>query len=326
MKSTHINMIHTFYHVDISNPKEIIGSDSKFHYFYKIINKINNKFYFGIHSTNDINDNYIGSGVILKTAYKKYGIENFEKHILKFFSDRKSLLEYEKEIVCKDLVDNCSCYNITIGGKGTLIHEKSYFGHTTKGLIHINNGLVNKLVKPNELERYISNGWKIGENFKSCKGKVVISNGSNEMFVFQEEVEKYISKGWTIGGKSRNKGNSSHAKDKVWMNNGIETKRITKECIKEYENNGWKIGTLQKHTTGYIRITNGFEDKNIDPTNKQLLIYYLEHGWKKGSFVKRNGRVWISKENKTLMIVKDKLNEYLKQGWIVGRITKKQEI
>ena len=48
-------------------------------YFYKITNKINRKYYFGVHSTEDINDGYMGSGTVLAKAYKKYGIQNFEK-------------------------------------------------------------------------------------------------------------------------------------------------------------------------------------------------------------------------------------------------------
>jgi hypothetical protein len=38
---------------------------------YKTINKINNKYYIGVHSTNDIKDGYLGSGVALKRAIRK---------------------------------------------------------------------------------------------------------------------------------------------------------------------------------------------------------------------------------------------------------------
>jgi len=47
---------------------------------YKITNLINNKIYVGQQSTTD--KSYMGSGVILQKALKKYGYKNFLKEIL----------------------------------------------------------------------------------------------------------------------------------------------------------------------------------------------------------------------------------------------------
>ena len=62
-----------------------IKNVKKYNYFYKITNNLNNHFYYGIHSTNDLEDGYMGSGTRLHYAYKKYGIDNFSKEILKYF-------------------------------------------------------------------------------------------------------------------------------------------------------------------------------------------------------------------------------------------------
>ena len=56
--------------------------DDEKYYIYKTTNLINGKYYVGFHKTSDPFDNYLGSGVRLIDAIKKYGVENFKKEIL----------------------------------------------------------------------------------------------------------------------------------------------------------------------------------------------------------------------------------------------------
>lgn len=88
----------------------------KYHYIYKTINQINGKYYIGMHSTDILEDNYIGSGMRLWHAIKKYGRENFIKEILEFLPDRKTLSEREEQIVNYDLISDPLCMNLQLGG------------------------------------------------------------------------------------------------------------------------------------------------------------------------------------------------------------------
>lgn len=60
-----------------------------YNYFtiYKTTNLCNGKYYIGQHRTNNVNDDYLGSGIILKDAIKKYGKNNFKKEILFIFDN-----------------------------------------------------------------------------------------------------------------------------------------------------------------------------------------------------------------------------------------------
>lgn len=98
---------------------------------YLTTNKINNKKYIGVDTAN--NKYYYGSGIAIKNALKKYGVENFIKEIL-FESDNNELLfEKEKFLIEKyNAVESKEFYNIAEGGKGgagTLTSTESKIKH-----------------------------------------------------------------------------------------------------------------------------------------------------------------------------------------------------
>ena len=90
----------------------------KFHFIYKTTNVINEKFYIGMHSTNDLNDGYLGSGKYLWNSIKKYGKDNFKIEILEFLSDTEKLKVRERELVNEDMLKDDLCMNLTMGGVG----------------------------------------------------------------------------------------------------------------------------------------------------------------------------------------------------------------
>lgn len=95
-------------------------NDKIYNYFYIINNLLNGHFYLGVHSTNDLNDGYFGSGTALKQAIEKYGRDNFKLTILKYFDTRDELLAYESEVVNMRFLEHYHgvCYNQVLGGHG----------------------------------------------------------------------------------------------------------------------------------------------------------------------------------------------------------------
>jgi hypothetical protein len=87
-----------------------------FHIVYKITNLQNDKYYFGVHSTKDIDDGYMGSGTLLRKDIKSFGIDCFEREILHIEETRELALLKEKELITVDVLRDQNCYNLIFGG------------------------------------------------------------------------------------------------------------------------------------------------------------------------------------------------------------------
>ena len=102
-----------------------------YYIIYKITNLCNGKYYIGKHQTNNIDDNYMGSGKLIQQAISKHGLENFHKDILFQFNNCIDMNVKEAELVNEDIVSSSDCYNIKLGGEGGFDHingsDKEYY-------------------------------------------------------------------------------------------------------------------------------------------------------------------------------------------------------
>ena len=78
--------------------------------------------YIGRHSTNNLNDGYLGSGTILKKAIKKYGKDNFKLIILDYYNSFEELVSEEEYIITKDYCKRSDNYNIVVGGMNPIMY------------------------------------------------------------------------------------------------------------------------------------------------------------------------------------------------------------
>ena len=93
---------------------------------YITTNLINGRKYIGSHSTKNINDSYLGSGVYLAKAIKKYGRENFEKEIIGEGIDVKDMLGLEEYYINYYGASKSPLfYNISEKGYGSKHTEES---------------------------------------------------------------------------------------------------------------------------------------------------------------------------------------------------------
>lgn len=237
-------------------------NDFKYHYLYKITNLLNNKIYIGIHSTNNLNDGYMGSSKILKNAIRKHGLQNFNKEILSFYESREDLREAEHEIVNAEFIKRKDTYNQNIGGNGGDSYE-AYLARKSEdfikkskefnlGKIWITDGISkNTRIYPNET---IPEGFYKGKTdfnsryFKSSDSDAVIysreylrSIGKGSKWVNNGEISKRIlegeeiPEGFTEGRLSLPKGNKGR---KFIFKEGA-FKLVTPDLLPMYLNDGW---------------------------------------------------------------------------------------
>ena len=71
-----------------------------------------------MHSTNNLEDGYLGSGRRLRYSVNKHGKENHEREIIEYCDSREELKNRETEIVNLNEIAKEECINLKVGGEG----------------------------------------------------------------------------------------------------------------------------------------------------------------------------------------------------------------
>jgi hypothetical protein len=210
----------------------------KYHYIYKTICLVNERYYIGMHSTDDLEDGYVGSGKRLWYSINKYGKENHKIEILEFLPNRKKLKEREKEIVNEELVLDVNCMNLQLGGGGGFISEDQQRRRAIAG------GNVHKEKLKNDKEyrkkfiKWASNNLK--NYHKNFNHNYATFTGKNHT----EETKKKMSE--SSKGKGLGKNNSQYGTCWIHHLEKEESKKIKKEELESYLSEGWIKGRKMK--------------------------------------------------------------------------------
>lgn len=133
-------------------------SKRKHYLVYQINDNKNKKIYIGVHTTQNVNDGYMGSGVALQKAFKEHGIENFSKTILYDFDNIDEMIAMEAELVNREFIERTDTYNIILGG-----------GFITTGYITVKDANDNYYFVATDDPRYTSGELKaLGTGFTTA--------------------------------------------------------------------------------------------------------------------------------------------------------------
>jgi hypothetical protein len=157
---------------------------------YRTKNLLNGHIYVGVHKSVNPYDGYLGSGILLKYAIKKYGVENFSKEILFEFDDIREAYKKENEIVNLDFVKREDTYNIVIGGSISPDHlpnriypagEKHHqWGKKASVESNVKRSVTLKITnQKEEVKKRRSEGAKIANESMKRNGHIVWNKGKN---------------------------------------------------------------------------------------------------------------------------------------------------
>ena len=153
----------------------------------------------------------MGSGKRLNQAYKKYGKENFNKEIIKFFDSAKDAYEYESKIVNDSLIEDVNCYNLVRGGKSPCKDKILVKYKDSDKYFFINRDKYDTNIH--------STTWTNKHHNKEVKEKI-----RNSMLSRQSSINK-----------------------RIWVSKNGITKYIRKTLLDDYIKNGWMLGRINYH-------------------------------------------------------------------------------
>jgi hypothetical protein len=281
-----------------------------FYIIYETRNIKNNMIYIGQHTTKNLNDSYLGSGLRLKRAIKYYGCANFEKTILFIFTTQQEMIDKEIELVDDNFIARKDTYNLIAGG------TCAYAG---KILVKDSDGNIFKVDKNDERV-------KSGELTNIFKGTAVVKDDHGNIFRINKNDPRYAN-GELHG----------HIKGKIVVKDDNGNRFMV-------ENNDYRFltGELVGYSKGLVVVKDENDKKfqvdindpryvsgelihlrkNVKHTNAAKIKMSSSHVGKTSTNGGRSNFCWIKHETlkKQSFINKNDIQAYIDNGWILGRL------
>ena len=275
----------------------IPGSDGLYHYLYKIVNKVNGKYYIGVHNTKNINDGYAGSGTILKKAFQKYGEVAFDRIILMYYDSKELASQAEANFITTEMLASNECYNVQPGGRHVPLKTV-----TCRDIVKGKNVRIPQEEYYAHPERYVS----------PTKGQIKATDASGKIFMAYTDDPRFkTGEIWDYV--------------KQFVKDTFPARIIaTGQNIRAHKDDPRLLtGEVVSIAKGRVKVIRNGEVHTIE---KKYLQSYLDSGWEKGGGlkgVKRGpskvaGRCHVWKGSRVLVVQKSELDQYIVDGWKRG--------
>lgn len=215
----------------------------KYHYIYRTTCQITGKFYVGMHSTDTLEDGYLGSGKVLGYSIAKHGRENHKREILEFLQDREALKLREQEVVNEELLNDPLCINLKYGGEGGWeniagrnLTSTKFIAYKESGRLAENGRAAIRAFSSEQRARSSKTKWNDARQTMLTAAQIGLAV-MNSPTANEKRKATYAERGHSRGEKNSQFGS-------CWVTNGTPIK-IKKEQLEEYLAAGYSRGRKQ---------------------------------------------------------------------------------
>lgn len=298
----------------------------KHNLIYQTTNTVTGKIYIGRHSTNKLNDGYLGSGKEIKKDIKLFGRKIFNREILFDFDNPEDMIAKEIELLTEEFVYNDGNYNLGSGQGGLFTHdeitrEKLRTAHKGTVLVYDLEG--NYLRVPVNDPRYI-----YGELRHNLYGTICVKDTDGKQFRVLYDDPRWLS-GELVGV------NKNNIRPKETVDKHTE---FMKDYWKSHKHSDVSIEKMRSVNKGKVTV----KDLNgnlfrVDVTDERIKTGELVNAYlgkkmsdefkRKISENKKENR-WMNNPviHKTKLVKPNLIDQLLSEGWIFGRAVNKRKV
>lgn len=254
----------------------------RYHYYYVITNKLDQKYYYGIHSTDKLDDGYFGSGTKLRKAIQKYGQENFTKEIVRFFNSREEASLFESQNVTKELIDNPNCYNLRTGGD----------------VVRLPGGCFSEEVKlrMKKAQQIIHSRSEYREKIsRATRGKVR-----------SEETRQKISKA-RLGVSRPELRKPKSEEHRLKLSKALKGRKLSEEHVEHLKH--------PKYNSTYVKTQKHKE--HILQAKKTNGTFVRSENTKSKISVARKGKIWVIRDGRKKLISPEESEKFIMEGYVL---------
>lgn len=212
----------------------------KYHYIYKTTCLVTGKFYVGMHSTDNLDDGYLGSGKILNYSRKKHGDQNHKKEIIEMCPSREALKLREREIVNEQLLADSLNMNLKYGGDGggklwNQQHSEKFHKAGYRAMMAIK-----------DLSAASKKAWSNHREKMEVTCKATLIRVQPKAVIAAASERSNEKRKATFAAIGHQQGTKNSMSGKIWMTKDGISKPQPKHLMEELINCGWEKGRVLK--------------------------------------------------------------------------------